>query len=166
MKIKALTIIDIVITLAISTFIVMMSAIVYFIINKQYNNYKIINHEINEIHQFASVFTNDFNEADILFFSSAKNSIVIGSIDSIEYNLNEDRVIRRFKRDADTFGVILKNFECFKGGTPIVNGAIDKIIVEIATENCRRIFNLNYIKDYSSETLMNLDKQKLDLDKF
>jgi len=107
-KLKALTIIEIVVTLAISTFIVMIAIMAYFVVNNQFSRYKDLNSELQSMYELHFLLQKDFEEADSLiqknnsFLEIHENSTIV------TYDFQKNYVFRQTVNITDSIPVTIE----------------------------------------------------------
>ncbi len=112
MRLKAFTIIEIIVTLAISTFIIMVAMMAYFVVNKQFSEYKRLNDELKAIYEVNFLMQNDFNESEVINFNEKDRTMLFEGGIKIKYQLRKNEIIRSSVNSIDTFSIQHSNLEC------------------------------------------------------
>jgi len=132
MKLKAITIIDIVVTLAISSFIVMIAMLVYLIVTSQFADYKRLNDELKDVYHLTFVLNKDFLESPAVNYNSENKTITLDSAKSHKYIIGQENIVRIMDEEVDTFRIKCENIECNFNGDIINAGMVDECIFEFS----------------------------------
>ena len=110
-KIKAFTLMELLIGMIVSGLVVGFCMMAYFIIFKQFNTYKNTKQSISNIVLLHTVIANDFTNAKTIK-STANNNLVLSNGDNnITYRFTNKMLTRVNKETTDTFTVESKNWE-------------------------------------------------------
>ena len=155
-KIRGFTLIEMLVTLSLSTVVVAFGYMAYDHMFSSYRQYEKMNEEISEITNCQRQIQKLFNRAELidskekqLFFKSARASL-------IDVTFNDQCIVFRSENAAiDTSKCVVKSVKNYFGDKEISNGYIDKTEVEI--ELNKIIYNLSFEKLYDSERMMLID---------
>lgn len=103
-KLKAFTLLELLIGMIISSLVVGFSYWAYFVIYSQYMNYKLVKEQINAEITFQTVILNDVTGAQAIF-SDADNEITLqnDSVAEINYRFTVKFILRKQNEIIDTF---------------------------------------------------------------
>ncbi len=155
-KLKSFTLFEIVVVMAISTFVVSISLAVYELVNIQFINYKTMNEKIKELYQFTYAIQNDFEEAYII--SSVGKDINFEMKNNVVciYTFTDDCIVRKIKNSTDTFKINVININKLYNGISGDYGIIDELNFESnALDNFQEF---SFYKKYESDVLMEQEK--------
>lgn len=157
-KIKAFTLMELLIGMIIGCIVVALGYSTYNIIFKQYSAYKAIKNKVVEIMQLNTVMNNDFTTADFITFSD--NKLILNNRDTLlEYYFNDSYIIRTNNTFADTFQLKTTNFlvksvdSTELNATDMLTNFNFDMLVSGDTQH------VTFTKNYSAETLMNHEPQ-------
>lgn len=108
-KLKAFTLMELLIGMIISGVLISICYMSYTLINKQYLNYKTIKAELTEVLQFNSVLDRDIANAERMSFIESKLIINRKKKSDLEYNFEASFILRKEGEVTDTFRLISLN---------------------------------------------------------
>jgi prepilin-type N-terminal cleavage/methylation domain-containing protein len=111
--IKAFTILEVVISLALMSIIIAMVYSLYAMLSKQLHVYNDETELVNNYNQLNSLLSRDVHNSNKLV-SNAQGLYLLSSKDTVNYYVNNDNLIRVKNQDIDTFQVIISNFKTVK----------------------------------------------------
>lgn len=155
-KIKAFTLMELMIGMIIGSIVVGFCYSGYRVILKQYYDYKKTKSEVNETMQLATTLATDFAASEAIVY---KDNMLIMSQDSAkkEYEFSERYIIRSINEIKDTFHFAPKEL------VPVfMDNTTDNIIKDISfkAEIMGEVETFYYTKSYSAEFLMQHQKQE------
>ena len=109
-KIKAFTLLELLIGMIISTLVVGFSVMSYFIIYEQYLNYKSVKHTISDVMLMNMVIASDFTNAQTI--SDVDDNELIFNDDNdtlIHYHFSPEFITRQENEIIDTFKIAVNN---------------------------------------------------------
>lgn len=109
-KLKAFTIIELIVTMIISGIVISMAFTIYFKTSTSFQRYVINAQSINDAMALHVLLRKEFENAENVQFRRGRLEIHKGE-HIIYYDFAEEYVIRELKYDADTFWVYTKNLE-------------------------------------------------------
>jgi hypothetical protein len=160
MKLKAITIIDIVVTLAISTFIVMIAMLVYLIVTAQFADYKRLNDELKDVYHLTFVLNKDFLESPTVNYNSENNTIILDSINPHKYIFGEEDIVRIMNQAIDTFRIKCVKIECNFNREIINTGMLDECAFEFSLMKYNERLSFYLSKCYAADVL--IEQRNLD----
>ena len=154
MNLKAFTIIELLVVLALSTIVIFIGWNVHFLISGQFRDYRISKDQYLEVKSLQASLAFDINQAN--YIVKKENGIEFKfETSSIEYAFKRETVTKT-KNDQEEsnyiFDLEVISFQGFFEQLPKQNGLIDKLILNI--QMMEQQFNYFYYKNYSSEDLM------------
>ncbi|WP_026898451.1 PulJ/GspJ family protein [Daejeonella oryzae] len=169
-KVKAFTIMELSVSMAISAIVIMMAYTVYNIVSKGYLDFNVINQEFSSLMRADELINRDFSKAELIVLTDQGVSIKTRN-ETILYIINKDEIIRK-SNDVDTFKVRVSQKEFSFESSPVYiqhqninemelinnlesieNQRIDKIQMTILFRG--ELIPLSYFKSYSSSNLLN-----------
>ena len=163
-KVKAFTIMEVVITMMISAILMVIICLIYLVISSSYNVFKGKNEELNTINTLDELLKKDFREGRYIAGDQNIMTITRGK-DSITYQWDKAYVVRSDAGVVDTFKVNTAgrsvSFEQypFESTNNILN-TIDELKLDLVYK--RDTLHYHYQADYSSSDLLNQDKHGID----
>jgi hypothetical protein len=105
-KLASFTIIELMITLLISTIVISMGYFAYFLLNRQFDRYLSRTSKIKEYSLLATAWQIDFDRADRIVDTVDKAHILFNRGDTvIRYSINDSSVIRESGQSRDSFAL-------------------------------------------------------------
>jgi len=153
-KIRAFTLMELLIGMIISSILITFCYSSYTIIYKQFLTYKKIKNELTETIQLNSVLNNDFANSKSMYFN--KNSLYMNrSISPLEYSFSENYILRIEREVIDTFHITAKDITVnyFKESANSPLFFVNELSFSAMILNEKERFNFS--KNYSAETIMN-----------
>ena len=155
-KIKAFTILELVVTMLITSIIIGVVYTSYFILNKTYTTYQAKNEKIDSIVQLNNLLKSDFaGSAKVL--KSPTGIICFLQNKTVIYTITPDYIVRA-SSVSDTFKIASSNIATLFENKPVITtdnpqSYIDELDVTFKVLN--EIIQYHYFKIYSSEELIN-----------
>ena len=118
--IKAFTILEVVISLAIMSIIIAMVYVIFTLLSKQLYQYSDQTEQVNNYNQLHTVLTRDMHNANSIMFVDNTLLLMVNN-DSLKYTHTNQRLIRTFLKSNDTFLIPIKNFKMTEGATVFQN---------------------------------------------
>lgn len=154
-KIKAVTMLEMLIVLAVSGIVVATAAKAYEFISHQVLLIQSSASKIEEGQQFQYVFTHDIRKAKEIYTDELKQSLTLKK-DSlkVEYQFTDSSIIRKQTQHTDTFHIVKTSLELkeLEGYEAIHLIGFIQLNAKILDEEENFVFE----KEYSTETLLNL----------
>lgn len=156
-KIQSFTVLELIISLLISSIVISVSYYVYFLFSTQLLKQQQKNAAITELHMFQKIFQTDFDNASTIT-DSMDNSIIILSFDNkagIKYYFDNGNIIRGFSVKNDTFNFSGKvdKLTLLDDSVPLIQKIELEVIVE--KEKIDLLFSKQYSSRQITETLAN-----------
>ncbi|WP_044397250.1 type II secretion system protein J [Lacinutrix sp. Hel_I_90] len=124
-KIKAFTILEVVMSLAIMSIIIVMVYTIFTLLSKQLYAYSHLTEEINNYNQLDTALKRDLHNANDIQFSN-NVLLLISKGDSLKYTYTKNRLIRGSLTSIDTFSVAIKAFD-FKKENQLLERGIKQV---------------------------------------
>lgn len=102
-KVKAFTLMELLIGMIISTIVIGFCYMSYSLIYKQFMTYKAIKIELVEAMELNSVLNNDMGNSELILFDNNELTLVNEGKDALKYTFNETAVLRTAAAVVDTF---------------------------------------------------------------
>ncbi len=155
-KLRSFTLFEIVVVMAISTFVVSISWAVYELINVQFVSYKRTNEKIKELYQFTNAIQNDFEEAYIISGMGKDVNFEMKNNLINTYTFYDDCIVRKNKEIRDTFKINVIGLEKYYNGIAADYGIIDELNFDSdALDNSQEF---SFFKKYESDVLIEQEK--------
>ncbi|MDP2384958.1 MAG: prepilin-type N-terminal cleavage/methylation domain-containing protein [Bacteroidota bacterium] len=155
-KIKGFTLIEMLVTLSLSTLVVSFAYMAYNYIFSSYVQYEKMNAEVSEFTNCNRQFQKLVNNADQIEVKDRQVFFYLKNKETLKVQFNDNAII--FHTDLvaiDTTNCTVKSFKFFLGTEPVINGYIDKLTIE--TELNKIPYKLNFEKLYDAEKMIHLD---------
>ena len=110
-KLKAFTLLELLIAMVISSIVVAFGYSVYSLMYKQYLSYKKTKTEIVKTMQFNTVLTNDFYNSEEITFSENTIAIFRKNNEPLIYTFNDNFILRKANEITDTFKIATTNIQ-------------------------------------------------------
>jgi len=154
---KAFTILEVIVSLLLSSIIIGMAILSYGMIEQQYRIFDEMTEENINLLQLHNHLRYDIDRADIIKYDNKQ--LVCNSLKSeIVYNLNDTyikrNVIKPIQRE-DSIAIALKDIQPSFENKQMEYGIIDKITLRF--NHYEKMQNLTYNKKYSAVQLMNIN---------
>ncbi|MEZ5199160.1 MAG: hypothetical protein R2764_23095 [Bacteroidales bacterium] len=164
MKLKAFTIVEIIVAMIISTFIIMIVMMVYFVLNTQFLIYKQLNEEVQKIYELHFLLQKDFDEAEAVYFNKDSNIMTLIGKKETKYQIYDSLIVRNSKSVSDTFAIHAYQFDCFYNEPNNFNLPIQsfKLETELSLSGKNWLFCVR--SPYSAKSLIEVDNQGVVLD--
>ena len=159
-KLKAFTLMELLIAMIIGGIVVGISYTAYSIIYKQFLNYKSMNGKINEASLLNTLMQHDFSNASFINASGEKEiTFTFQPENKIVYRFDQDYIIRQTGETRDTFFVPAENIERRFQNEKISDytALIDAVSFEATISGEKEFFNFG--KQYASDVLMEAEKK-------
>lgn len=143
---------ELLIGMIISSIVISFGYAAYAIIYKQYLGYKDVKAKMMETTQLYNTLSDDMRTADIVSFNENTLLLYHKNTSGLQYNFYDDFIVRTERELTDTFKIVpldMKQRFLFPGNTAFVQ----QFSFEVNTLGEKEYFN--FVKNYSSETLMN-----------
>jgi prepilin-type N-terminal cleavage/methylation domain-containing protein len=150
-KLKAFTLIELIIGMIIGSIVVGSCYTGYSFVLKQYYNYKQTKDTINEAMLLHTLISTDFNNARILSYKENNLQVALDSV-NIMYSFEDSFILRKESDVIDTFYLQPKaiHFSFLKEND--LGNIIDELFFEVTIFDETKKFH--YSKQYSSDILM------------
>jgi Tfp pilus assembly protein PilW len=152
-KIRAYTILEVLVVMVIGMIVVSISYTAFFIVNTQYKNFQSRNEKVRSVSLLNFLLTRDFSEANTI--TSISNGVRCNMRDKIvEYDLVVDFVVRTESQVSDTFNIKVSNlYKTFDELEITENGhLIETLTFESSEAGLKNHFI--YTKTYGSDRLI------------
>ena len=163
-KVKAFTIMEVVITMMISAILMVMICLIYLVISSSYSVFKGKNEDLNTINTLDELLKKDFREGR--YISGDQNTMTVTrEKDSVTYQWDKAYVTRTNAGVVDTFKVnTAEKSVSFEQHPPESTNntlnTIDELQLDLVYK--RDTLHYHYQADYSSSDLLNQDKHGID----
>lgn len=150
-KIQAFTIIELIMTMLISSVIIGIVYYVYMLFSHQFSNYREKANAIDEYLILKKAFQEDIDAASTIKTTSDNEVVCLGRpmVNEVHYIFNQENIIRSTAGTQDTFHIKKSGYEAF----PVNNSdLIETLVVNINLAN--EPFSTTYKKMYSASQLM------------
>lgn len=158
-RVKAFTIMEVVVTMAVSAILIGITYTSYRILSGSYASFHTRNEELSKVEKLDELFKKDFNRA-VSIERSDTGLLIRGTSASIRYEIMPEAIIR-VSSERDTFRVRNQGAVYSFEGQLIDNSAsdtpkrIDEMAISLLLEN--EPISLRYHKSYSAVNLFNPD---------
>jgi len=102
-KVKAFTLMELLIGMIISTIVISFCYMSYTLIYKQFMNYKTIKMELVQALELNSVLNNDIGNSELVVFDNNELTLLNKQNEILKYNFNETEILRKSVDIIDTF---------------------------------------------------------------
>ncbi|WP_452223476.1 PulJ/GspJ family protein [Lacinutrix chionoecetis] len=119
-RIKAFTILEVVISLAIMSIIIAMVYVIFTLLSKQLYQYSNQTEQINNYNQLNSLLIRDLHNASNISYTANELLLTIQS-DSIKYAHANNKLIRTHVNSIDTFSIEIKTFNIVENNLLFIN---------------------------------------------
>lgn len=154
-KIRAFTLLELLIGMIISSIVIGFCYLSYSIIYKQYMSYKILKLEIVETIQFNSILNSDFIKAETVVFGD--NKLILNSTNrsSLQYDLMDNYILRKDGEVTDTFN--LSAINVLPEYLPETEPSPTSIVTDFSFDAkvLGEMEHFHFTKNYSAETMIN-----------
>ena len=160
MKIRAFTLIELLICMILSTIIIGMGYAAYSESYKRFLTYSGMKKNIVDAIRVNRVFNNDFTQAELVYYNSGNILLNSKNKPAIEYEFTSSAIIRKVYNQADTFHfAIIRPLAVYvDNDVAAAEGIINAFSFE--TEIYKQTLPFYYSKTYSAETIINLSQQQ------
>ncbi|MCD4665378.1 MAG: hypothetical protein K8R68_08905 [Bacteroidales bacterium] len=108
-RIKAITIIEIVVTLALGTIVIMIAMMAYMVVSNQFARYKQLNDELQKVYEVNFLLQKDIQESKSFELNQTDSTLIIAGFNKIIYlRYSDNLIIRQYANNIDTFNLKLK----------------------------------------------------------
>ena len=154
-KLKAFTLLELLIGMVVSGLVVTFCLLGYFIVNKQFSNYRKVKQETSTVATLCNVMSNDFQSSKRILKNSETEFACEFNEKQILYKLDKGLVLRNDLNIIDTFQVATQNvqFVSLESRYEGTLKLISKISFEAMLLNEYEPFN--FVKNYDAATLIN-----------
>jgi prepilin-type N-terminal cleavage/methylation domain-containing protein len=160
-KIKAFTLIELVVTMVISSIVVMLAFTCYEITYKQYLNFRKSNNTVTQVILFNSLFKQDVLLSDLVS-KTDDNDITLRMNDSVSvnYSFGSNYILRKYNElTPDTFPITSVTVkEQFQNNLVDENGLVDDITISGVVRGENVFFSCS--KEYDADLLMKQEMNK------
>lgn len=109
-KLKAFTLVELLVTMLISSIVIGICYTSYQIVSKQFNDYKALNEKTVEVMLLNELIEKDFLQADSVMKDNM-NVVCFNNNNQITYNFNNNRILRKQTEVQDTFFIQSENVQ-------------------------------------------------------
>jgi len=157
-KLKAFTILELMVTMIISSLVIGIIYTSYDFIGKQFISYKVVNEEITEAMTSNSLINRDINDAGYIQKTTGGIHIIYKKEKSLNYIFEVQYVIREINNVRDTFSIPIFNVEMrlLNEKQLQTGGLIDELL--LTTQVTGETQQFRFKKQYAADVLMELDK--------
>lgn len=154
-RLSAFTLIELLVAMAVSSIVIAAGYVSYGIINRNYIDFRNNSSEMTQAAALRGVLSHDFNLAKVVKRYSS-NEILVEMNDKgiVNYNWNENYVLRKNSIEQDTFFISLKKAELrfLDKDQDKAEGIIDELIFTTSVEGQEFIFYFD--KQYGSDMII------------
>ena len=152
MKLKSFTYQELLVAMAISTVVVLISLSVYHILNHQFSGYRKYHRNMNELQMLDFALHHDIEIADSIIMSEDNLMLYKKGKDPVKYFFNKDHIIRSNNLISDTFFIKPASINTsFESNNPN-DGLVNQINLEVQRSDT--VLKFNYYKTPSAFELM------------
>lgn len=153
-KLKAFTLIELVIAIVLSGFVMGMGSAGYLIMSKQFRNYKSINDNVSDAAELFSVLQCDIQQAKEVIKKSGSAIETSLKNRNVKYSFEKKYIVRNTGLVRDTFFVSTLNLETsFKNNKQeLSEGLIDELSFNVGDKE--QMFQFHSIKQYGADVLL------------
>lgn len=151
-KIAAFTLMELLIGMIVSSIVITFGYMAYSLIYERFLDHKTVKMKMMETLQLNTTLANDLQKAEIISKEEDKLILVTKNGSQLQYEFDDDFIVRKQNETVDTFKVAAKNIQqqfLFPESTMF----LQKFSFESEVLNEQEYFY--FTKIYSSETLMN-----------
>jgi prepilin-type N-terminal cleavage/methylation domain-containing protein len=160
MKIKAFTLIELLICMILSAIIIGMGYAAYRESYKRFLAYSGMKKNIVDAIRVNSVLNNDFCQAERVYYNSGNILFNNKNKPAIEYEFTSATIIRKVYNQADTFHFsAINTLPVYVDNDAIATEGLIKAF-SFETEMYKQTLPFYYSKTYSAETIINLSQQQ------
>jgi len=151
-KIKSFTIIELMVTIILSSLVVLLTYTFYDIIAKQFYSKKQFYQRINEVTRLHLELQDEFEKSETIRCADNEVFFVKSSGDSICYEFSDSSIIRKRNDMLDTIFLEADNIKKGYFDKDIVFGVINKLCFTVKDRN--DTYSFDFYKEYASDILM------------
>jgi len=146
-KLQSFTIIELLVSMMLSSLVVIISYTFYDIISRQFQNKQKFFRNMNALSKFNLEFQEEFDKSESVY--NLGNTLVLTKPqgDKICYTFYDTCVTRQWKDIRDTISLKVENLLCNYNSKEITDGEIDEISFDIIDKGEK--FSLSFIKENS-----------------
>lgn len=162
MKIKAFTLMELLIGMIISAIVIAFCYSAYFIVSERLTSYRTSKAEINETMTLRALLYNELESCEFATYDSSSHKISFKKYNgSSEYTFSETCILRKVNEVLDTFKIkstdlLIEYPQERKGYASVFIGKIS-FKAKVLDEN----YDFSFYKNYSSEVLVNSFKNHI-----
>jgi len=152
-KLKAFTILELLVAMVISSLVIGASYFTYDIVYRQFLNFKNVDRNVLDALTFRNVLNNDIAAGEFVY--KASDGIHIVDFESVEYNYSfrDDLIIRNVGTARDTFHLRTGEVKYNEiEGASIAKRLLDKLEIVIIVNDAQN--TLSFHKQYGADLLM------------
>lgn len=149
--IKAFTILEVVISLAIMSIIIAMVYVIFTLLSKQLYQYSDQTEQVNNYNQLHTVLTRDMHNANSIRFIDNTLLLLVNN-DSLKYTYSNQRLMRTYLESNDTFLIPIKTFKMTEEATVLQN---KKKVLEVTYSVFNQDILAVYFKDLGVSNQIN-----------
>lgn len=156
-KVKAFTLLELLIAMIISSIVIAFGYEVYSIMYKQFLSYKKAKTEIVNTMQFNTVLTNDFYNSEEITFNENTIAVFRKNNEPLHYTFNDNYILRTRNEIMDTFKITATNIQekfVFKN-EQMQSTLINELSFDALQSG--EIQHFLFEKNYSAATLLNME---------
>jgi len=145
MKLKAFTLPEIVVVLAIASLVMIMGYLAYQLMQVQMNIYRDNSRQFVKVHEFVSCFDREVYTSNSI--SRHGNSVYIISQDTITYCFYDNLIKKEFNNTIDSIFIKVTGITSSLESQQVINGNIDHLLFNI--HFAEKIYPVCFSKEYS-----------------
>ncbi|MBN1339744.1 MAG: hypothetical protein JXA03_10500 [Bacteroidales bacterium] len=153
-RVTSMTIIELVVAMAISSFVVMMAVLVYLAVDNRFNVYRQVTNATEQMFELAFILRYDIDKAQIIVLGSDLGLYDDTGKKQKEYSWYREGLVRIENDRRDTFHLSSLSVTCMLLGQQVSEGLVDEIALSFFDNIIRDTVDLRISKAYSSETII------------
>jgi hypothetical protein len=152
-KIKAYTILELIVVMIISTLVIAITYKAYDVVLWQYMQFKNNSDKISKLIILDVLLTRDFSESDYVILREERGIDCVYQEKQIGYYFLQEKIIREDQSSVDTFFIKIENIQYKQNG--ISTSKLNMLVDEIRFENLdETVHHFIYKKVYGADFLM------------
>ncbi len=158
-KLKAFTLIEVLVSMAISGIVITASYFCYTVITGQFREFRSINHKAMDVVLFRSLLEQDINSFPYMRLSSEYEIQFTDDQKSITYIFNDGNITRKQGPIADTFNMSTVEHQfLFEGADPLLsNSLINEVRFTAVFPDTSYV--MSFVKEYAPGILMEQERR-------
>jgi len=156
-KIKAFTYQELLVAMTISMIVVLLSLVIYQVINRYFNQYRSYHNILNAVYEFDFTLHHDFISADSVKVNENTIEIYGNGREPIKYLLDPNTICRTILEHRDSFYLIPIGMTGYLQNKKIISGEINSLQLTVLVN--KKEYSMNYYFTPDSKHLMEKDNK-------